>query len=164
MMRKMLAILLIAGACNAYPHEDERIIEPIPNPISPEKDLVNPERGPLEPDGPINQERYLVDPVRGQLFDEGPVNPETNPVDPKRDPLPVENGPVPTEVPEDIPGSQNGPKPDESDLKTDATFWWPFYRSWWGYPTYRSYYSSYPTYRTYWSYPTYRTYYSYYYW
>ncbi|XP_063386276.1 uncharacterized protein LOC134672310 [Cydia fagiglandana] len=162
MIRKLFAIVLIAGACNAYPHDFKTAVELTPTPISPEKDLVNPERGPLEPEGPINPVIDPVDPERAQPFYEGPVYTARNPVNPEKDPLPSENGPVPTEVPEDIPGSQNGPKPDESDLKTDASFWWPYYRS------YRSYWS-YPTYRTYWSYPTYRyyrprTYYSHYYW
>ncbi|XP_047996695.1 uncharacterized protein LOC125234482 [Leguminivora glycinivorella] len=107
-------------------------------------------------------------------FRKGPqrdlVNPEGH-FNPEREQLPVENGPVPTDIPEEA-GSQNDPKSEDSDLKTDATFWWPFYRSWgsWGYPSYRyRSYWSYPTYRTYWTYPTYRyyrprTYYRYYYW
>lgn len=118
-IREVIAVLIMAGAICAFAREEE--------PFIPGNVPLTLEDTPLTPRQPLSAEDVNV-PVPGNL----PSNPGSF----TEDAL-VKDGPFPSEVTGEE--SKDGSKVEGTDLKTDTTFWWPFYRSFYRYPYYRYY-------------------------
>ncbi|XP_073953305.1 uncharacterized protein [Choristoneura fumiferana] len=137
MITKAIAVLILAGAIYAFAYEDEsKLVGPTENPFIPGILPLKPENVTTE-DIPLSAGNVPLAP--GNV----PFKPDSF----SEDSL-IKNEPLPVEVTGE--GYKDGSKLEGTDLKTDATFWWPFYRSFHRYPYYRYYRP--------------RVYYRYYYW